>query len=79
MTEMSTETSTLRETIEEAIERRPKNYRAGQAAFNALHEITPGWANAIRASGLDPFHVDERIPAFLLFCDALEAIPETDG
>lgn len=40
-------------------------YREGQALFNALWEIVPGWADQIRATPLDPFYHDDRIEATL--------------
>ena len=39
--------------------------RKGQAAFNALHELDPDLANALRGSKHDPFFQDERLPEFL--------------
>lgn len=38
--------------------------RRGQAFFNALYQVRPEIANAIRGTTLDPFYRDERIPAF---------------
>lgn len=40
--------------------------RAGQAAFNALHQWDPALANSLREHpDLDPFHDDTKLPAFL--------------
>ena len=50
--------------IQNAIDNRPPNWRAGQAAFNRLYEVAPGWADHIRGGPLDPFHLDERLPTF---------------
>ena len=47
-----------------AVENRPRNWRAGQAAFNRLYEVAPGWADWIRGGPLDPFHRDDRLAAF---------------
>lgn len=40
--------------------------REGQAAFNALYELSPALAQRIRGdhSTLDPFYRDENLPAF---------------
>jgi len=40
---------------------RHKDYRAGQALFNAIHLVRPDLANKIRATGLDPFYNNDRI------------------
>ncbi|WP_372672614.1 hypothetical protein [Amycolatopsis kentuckyensis] len=37
----------------------------GQAAFNQLVRERPDIADEIRGGELDPFHDDERLPAFL--------------
>lgn len=34
------------------------DWRYGQAAFNALHDMRPDLAEQVRGSALDPFHVD---------------------
>ena len=39
--------------------------RKGQAAFNALHELDPEVANAVRGSKHDPFFQDKHLPEFL--------------
>jgi hypothetical protein len=39
--------------------------RPGQALFNALAGVDPDFAESIRATDLDPFHYDGRIPALL--------------
>jgi hypothetical protein len=42
------------------------SWRMGQAYFNVLYAIEPELADKIRGDFLlDPFHRDERIPAFL--------------
>lgn len=38
--------------------------RAGQAAFNALHDIEPEIANQVRGTDCDPFYRDSRMVAF---------------
>ncbi len=48
----------------EAIKNRPDSWREGQAAFNHLYKVSPGWADHIRGGPIDPFHMDERLPAF---------------
>ena len=62
-----------REDIEAAIANRPENWREGQAAFNRLYELVPGWADRVRGTPVDPFHIDERIPEFLDFVDSITA------
>lgn len=62
---------TPRQIIEAAVADRPDGWRAGQAAFNALYILTPRWAISIRGSDLDPFHRDERLPAFYVFVDRI--------
>ena len=44
-----------------------KNWRKGQALFNAIYRIHPEIANEIRATDIDPFHSDDRIEACLEF------------
>ncbi len=39
--------------------------RRGQCYYNALYTLRPDLANEICGTKLDPFYVDERIPAFL--------------
>ena len=41
------------------------SYRMGQCYFNVFHDHFPEHAEAITGSWLDPFHHDDRIPAFL--------------
>lgn len=49
--------------------------RTGQAHFNVLHRLHPELADEIRGDRmLDPFHVDERIPAFREFVMARLAV-----
>jgi hypothetical protein len=43
--------------------------RAGQATFNALAQLAPVIAEEVRATPLDPFHRDERLPAFWAYVD----------
>jgi hypothetical protein len=58
------------------IENRPTHIRAGQAAFNYLYEKAPGWANYIRGGPLDPFHLDERLPAFFEWLQSIVVAEE---
>jgi len=44
-----------------------KNWRKGQALFNAIYCIRPEIANEIRATDIDPFHNDNKIDACLEF------------
>lgn len=41
--------------------------RRGQAYFNAIHEVRPDLANAVRGSDRDPFYDDSRINAFIAY------------
>ena len=41
------------------------SWRKGQTVFNCLYNLYPELANKIRATELDPFYVDERIPQTL--------------
>lgn len=41
--------------------------RQGQAAFNILEALYPSIAREVRGTEFDPFHRDDRIPAFLLW------------
>ena len=43
----------------------PNNLRPGQVLFNALLDIDPAFAERIRGTELDPFHMDERVPLAL--------------
>ena len=40
-------------------------WRRGQTYFNVLHQIRPDLASRVRATRLDPFHDDRRVPEFL--------------
>lgn len=45
--------------------KRPESIRPGQQAFNMLHDVRPDLANTIRGDAmLDPFHMNENLPAF---------------
>lgn len=52
--------------VSTAVTNRPSNWRAGQAAFNALYALRPDLANQIQRDhvNLDPFYRDENLPAF---------------
>lgn len=43
--------------------------RVGQVAFNSLYETRPELANAVRATPLDPFHMDERLDEFFAYVE----------
>ena len=53
----------LAEYYQELATNRPEWSRKGQHAFNALLDYFPEFAEEIRATQLDPFYHDERIPA----------------
>ena len=53
--------------------------RAGQAAFNALYEVAPEMANAIRGSEADPFYVDKILPEFFRAVIREAQITQTTG
>ena len=40
-------------------------WRKGQTYYNVLSQVRPDLCERIRTSKLDPFYMDERIPAFL--------------
>lgn len=40
-------------------------WRAGQAAWNAAHAAAPDLVEPLRGGDLDPFHHDDRVPAFV--------------
>lgn len=44
-----------------------KDWRKGQAFFNALHTLFPDVADEIRATDKDPYYVDERLEACIKF------------
>jgi hypothetical protein len=50
--------------IKSRVMNRPTTWRAGQAAFNFLHDLNPELAEQIRGTQLDPFHLDDRLPEF---------------
>ena len=74
---MATTEQTIAEFTEAIANRNPK-WREGQAAFNHLHKVAPGWADHIRGGPLDPFHIDERLPAFFGWLPSIVAA-EGDG
>ena len=39
-------------------------WRKGQVLFNVLYDERPEWADEIRATEIDPFYEDQKIPAF---------------
>jgi hypothetical protein len=43
------------------------NMRAGQVYMNELDTLRPVLAQQVRNADLDPYYIDERIPAFLEF------------
>lgn len=50
--------------VEEARKQYPR-WRSGQTYFNVLADVRPDLSEELRASALDPFHGDDRIPMFL--------------
>ena len=46
-------------------QRENPSWRMGQTYFNVLHDHEPEIADRFRATTLDPFHRDERLPNFL--------------
>lgn len=53
----------LAEWVEKVWGRQP-SWRHGQTAFNVLHDVLPVCADLIRGGPYDPFHLDQRLPAF---------------
>jgi hypothetical protein len=51
--------------IVEFIHHKNPNWRKGQTIFNCLYNLYPDFANEIRATELDPFYIDDRIPQTL--------------
>lgn len=43
------------------------HWRTGQKAFNLLSRVRPDIAELVRGSDMDPFHRDDRLPAFYDF------------
>jgi hypothetical protein len=43
------------------------DWRMGQTYFNVLRQYRPDLSEQVRATKLDPFHIDSRIDAFLEF------------
>lgn len=43
-----------------------RDWRQGQALFNALHDLHPKIADTLRGGPFDCFHQDKRIPGFLV-------------
>lgn len=46
------------------------NWRSGQTHFNVLCDMRPDLSERVRATELDPFHLDSRLPQFLAFLEA---------
>ena len=47
--------------------------RLGQALFNAAEDCYPEWVTPVRGvEGVDPFHNNENISAFLLYLEEAE-------
>lgn len=44
---------------------KPDTQRYGQWAFNLLHELRPELADEVRATEVDPFYDNLRVPEFL--------------
>lgn len=48
----------------EGMQREYPDWRWGQSLFNALWVLYPDLAEQIRGTESDPFHSDDRVPAF---------------
>jgi hypothetical protein len=55
---------TLISQIAQRVLARPEQWRRGQAAYNALHELRPDLARRINGSEVDPYYRDERLGIF---------------
>lgn len=55
------------------------DWRTGQTAFNLLLSIDPDFAETIRATPADPFHNDDKLPAFLAKVVERTAVPQGSG
>lgn len=53
--------------LTEKVNKRPKEWREGQAYFNYLYEDKPKLADEIRGTNLDPFYQDDNIESFIKF------------
>lgn len=56
---------TLADYLAEVTGPKPRAHRAGQWYFNLLDVARPDLADRVRGTALDPFHRDDRLPAFL--------------
>ncbi len=55
----------LNETLERMVEKRPKEWRRGQAYFNYAYEMFPEVVDEIRGTDRDCFYRNDRIGIFL--------------
>lgn len=58
-----------------AVQMQNPKWRSGQALFNALLEVRPELAEQIRATIMDPFYQDFRIPKVLIWLERTFALP----
>lgn len=58
---------TFAEFLVRAVRDHPREQRVGQWYFNLLAEARPDLAERVRGTDLDPFHRDDRLPAFLRY------------
>ena len=56
----------FRDAVQASLVRYPEQ-RYGQAVFNTLREVYPDIAERVHGTVLDPFDLDERVPALLAF------------
>lgn len=56
---------TLADYLAEVTGPKPRAHRAGQWYFNLLVVARPDLADRVRGTALDPFHRDDRLPAFV--------------
>lgn len=56
----------------------PEGLRLGQQVWNTLSAIAPKLVEPFRAGPLDPFYVDDRLPAFLAAVEKAAAMPQPD-
>lgn len=56
--------------LQDYINNKP-HYRLGQSYFNTLHDIKAELADSIRATVIDPFYNDDKLPDFILYISEL--------
>lgn len=55
------------ENLIKLVEKRPKEWRQGQAFFNYLEAHRPDLANKVRGTERDPFYLNDNVPKFIKF------------